>query len=77
MIVTQSDARLTLFAVYGDEARSWRLTTKCQIALVPTYKTALGTPTLAWRKLESGRDSLVHVGRMHSGGAIDWEWKYA
>lgn len=76
MIVTQSDARLTLFAVYGADANNWRLTTKCQLAMIPVFKIQLGTPVLAWRKLESGKDSLVHIGRVSAGGAVDWDWMY-
>jgi hypothetical protein len=75
VICTQQDARLTLFAVYGGEV-SYRLTTRCQIAACPVHVTQTDTPVLAWRKLEAGKDSLVHMGRVLPGGTIDWDWTY-
>jgi hypothetical protein len=74
MIVTQSDARKILARVYPNMGTPVRLTTACTVGVRPVYETELGLPTLAWRKVATGKDSAVRIGRFLPGGAIDWSW---
>lgn len=70
---TERDAKTIIRAYYG-EGFKFRITTGCQIGVRPTYETAIGLPTLAWRRLAPGKDSAVAVGAMVAGGGIDWQW---
>ena len=73
MVLTQRDARKVIAKVYGPDF-AFKLTTQCTVGVRPYYQTELGLVTLAWRKLVSGPDSVVNVGRLLSNGAIDWSY---
>ena len=73
MIVTQADARRIIKDAYP--YMPFRLTKSCSIGVRPTHETALGIPTLCWRKLLSGRDSAVQIGIMLADASIDWDWR--
>lgn len=70
MIVTAADAKRIIRAAYGPEF-AFRLTKQCTVGVRPVYDPA---PMLAWRKLATGKDSVVAIGRMVANGAIDWEY---
>lgn len=74
MIVTRPNARRIIAEKYGSEFRP-RFTTKTTIGVRPVYQINLGFPTLCWRSLATGKDSAVKIGRLHSGGLIDWDWE--
>ena len=77
MIVTVADARRIIARHYGDDfAKSIRFTPKgTSVYVRPSYETAFGKPTLCSLKVAPGPDSVVRIGRMHSGGGIDWQWE--
>lgn len=73
MITTQQNARRILAGHY-----SWlriRLTVRTQIGVRPVYETSLGIPSLAWRKLDAGKDSSVRIGQLLPNGDIGWNWE--
>lgn len=73
MIATLADARRIIAAEYGLDFK-FRITKACTVGVRPVYQTNVGMHMLAWRKLDAGKDSAVRIGRIHSGGQIDWEY---
>ncbi len=69
MIVTQPDARRIIAAHYDD--MPFKLTAKTQLGVRPVFDPR---PTLAWCKLDTGRDSAVRIGQLLQAGGIDWDW---
>lgn len=70
-------ARKLVAQHYGaDFASSIRFVKRqgCTILCRPGYETALGLPTLCWRKLEAGDDALVWIGALTASNSIDWTW---
>ncbi len=70
MILTPKNARALIAKHYP--GMPFRITTGCTIGVRPVYETAAGLPTLAWTRLNRGRDSAVKVGAVLPGGSIDW-----
>ena len=69
MIATQQDARRIIASLY--DTMPFKLTAKTQIGVRPVYDPR---PTLAWCKLDTGRDSAVRIGHLQPSGGIDWSW---
>jgi hypothetical protein len=73
MTLTEREARAAIQRAYGPDFK-FRLTTNCTIGVRPVYQMNVGMHTLAWRKLATGKNSAVKIGRVMSGGAIDWDY---
>lgn len=82
MIATEDQARKVIAAIYGPVyAESVRFVERhgYSIMMLPTWAEEIGLPILAWRKLESGSDATVWLGRYlgfdkDSAIFIDWTW---
>ena len=70
MLVTVNDARKIIKKHYPN--MQFKITKSCQIGVRPDYETIIGLPTLAWHKLDRGKDSVVKIGVMLPNGSINW-----
>lgn len=70
MMMTNRDARNFIQKAYPE--MKFRITSKVTIGVRPNYETILGIPTLCWRKLDKGNDSVVKIGILLSDNSIDW-----
>lgn len=70
--------------LYGGEfAKSVRFVKRHGVSILcrPTYQSAMGAVEPAWRKLESGPDATVWLGKYYGYNKdgfllIDWDWQY-